>query len=116
MQNMGTGRTDHDHLSAHIVLYLQSQICIVLMQGAEASGTPNKDAGVVGRATSDFSLDDLLGLGPDPDPAEATESGTSFSDPFQVVLVSLNTAVCQAAFRCSPFGYMLIAKDAYGNL
>ena len=89
--------------------YLLTTICIVstilicksLMQSAEASGTPKKDAGAVGRATSDFSLDDLLGLGPDPDPVEATESGTSFSDPFQVVHVSAKTVVCQAPFRKS---------------
>lgn len=78
---------------------------MLLMQGAEASGTPKKDAGAVGSATSDFSLDDLLGLGPDPDPAEATESGTSFPDPFQVVLVLLSTAVCQAALDVLHWGH-----------
>lgn len=42
----------------------------------------------MGRATSDFSLDDLLGLGADPVPSEPSESATPFSDPFQVILVS----------------------------
>ena len=84
------------------------------MQGAAGSGTPKKDAGAVGRATSDFSLDDLLGLGPDPDPAEATESGTSFSDPFQVVLISPKTAGCRPALRCCAFEYTLMANNAWG--
>ena len=38
----------------------------------------------MGRATSDFSLDDLLGLGADPVPSEGSETATPFSDPFQV--------------------------------
>ena len=54
------------------------------LQAADRAGSASKDPGAVGRATSDFSLDDLLGLGADPVPSEGSETATPFSDPFQV--------------------------------
>ena len=40
----------------------------------------------MGRRTSDFSLDDLLGLSADPAPSAGSESAAPYSDPFQVNL------------------------------
>ncbi|CAK0770470.1 hypothetical protein CVIRNUC_003770 [Coccomyxa viridis] len=64
-----------------------------LLQSSAASAEPNglkakdkqtsvsKDEGAVGRGTSDFSLDDLLGLGPES--CETPNAAPTFSDPFQ---------------------------------
>ena len=68
-----------------------------LLQATEIRGLAGKDAGAVGRATSDFSLDDLLGLGADPVRSEGSESATPFSDPFQVILVSAQDVCCSSA-------------------
>ena len=59
-----------------------------LLQAADSTGSASKDPGAVGRAISDFSLDDLLGLGPDPAPVEGSEPDTPHSDPFQVTSCS----------------------------
>ena len=52
------------------------------MQAKDKQTSVSKDEGAVGRGTSDFSLDDLLGLGPES--CETPNAAPTFSDPFQV--------------------------------
>ena len=73
---------------------------LVLLQAGDSGAAASKDAGAVGRATSDFSLDDLLGLGPDPAPSETVEPPTPSSDPFQVPLVAQRRLLSHDCQQC----------------
>lgn len=78
----------------------------LLLQAAECGNPQSKDAGVA-RGISDFSLDDLLGLGPDPGPNEAPEAPTPSSDPFHVRMSPISTDCCPVHHKlASPCGVL----------